>query len=243
MKINENPSVLVISAHAVDFVWRCAGTIAHYSKNGSIVRILDLTFGEKGESADIWRRHDNITLEEVKELRKAEAQKCANILGAEIRFLDFGDHPLVMNEERYLLLVEEMRELQPKIVLTHFKEDPLNPDHPETSAATIKALRYARVPGVKPKKKVISVVKTFMFEPDQPEFCNFKPDVFIDITEVMHLKEKAMKTIKSQAFLIKNYYQRAEYRGYLASRISGNVNIKFAEAFERFSPYVGTNFV
>ncbi|KYH30686.1 PIG-L deacetylase family protein [Neomoorella mulderi] len=242
MNNGQKPSVLVISAHAVDFVWRCGGTIARYAKDGSRVRILDLTFGERGESAEIWQSRPGITVDEVKRIRREEAEKASQILGAEIRFLDFNDHPLVMGMEHYLILVEELRDFQPQIVLTHHTEDPLNPDHPEVSAATYRALRCAQVPGVKPETTVTGPIKTFMFEPDQPEFCNFNPDVFIDITDVMDLKVQAMKVVASQTYLHENYTRRAEYRGYLAGRIAGDKNIKYAEAFKRFAPFVGKFF-
>lgn len=240
MNTEKKPSVLVISAHAVDFVWRCGGTIARYTRDSSRVRILDLTFGERGESAELWQSRPGITVEEVKKIRREEAEKASQILGAEIRFLDFNDHPLAMGSEHCLALVDELRDFQPQIVLTHHKEDPLNPDHPEVSLATCKALRCAQVPGVKPENMpVTGPIKTFMFEPDQPEFCNFNPDVFVDITDVMDLKIQAMKCVKSQAYLFPSYAQRSEYRGYLAGRLAGDKNLKYAEAFKRMFPFVG----
>ena len=43
-------SVLVFSAHAADFVWRAGGAIALYASRGYRVRILCLSYGERGES-------------------------------------------------------------------------------------------------------------------------------------------------------------------------------------------------
>ncbi len=43
-------TVLVVSAHAADFVWRAGGAIALYSGRGYRVRILCLSYGERGES-------------------------------------------------------------------------------------------------------------------------------------------------------------------------------------------------
>lgn len=59
----------------------------------------------------------------------------------------------------------------------------------------------------------------------------------------MDVKRRAMELIDSQAYLVENYTGRAQYRGYLAQRVSGNKSIKYAEAYVRFEPYVGAIFV
>jgi 4-oxalomesaconate hydratase len=85
--------MLVISAHAADFVWRAGGAIALYALRGWRVRILCLSYGERGESEKMWDQ-PVVTLEVVKAARRDEALKAAEILGAEIRFFDMGDYPL-----------------------------------------------------------------------------------------------------------------------------------------------------
>ena len=47
---DEKKTVLVISAHAADFVWRAGGAIALYADRGYHVRIVCLSYGERGES-------------------------------------------------------------------------------------------------------------------------------------------------------------------------------------------------
>lgn len=239
----EKEKVLVISAHAVDFVWRCGGTIAQYAANGHQVKVVDITFGERGESNDVWIQNPGINERDVVEIRRKEATKCAEILGAEIEFLDWHDHLLDYDNARITKLAEIIKEFHPGIVLTHWEKDPLNYDHPNTSKATQAALRLAQVRGaVHPEWAPTSGVRTFMFEPDQPEFCDFKPDVYIDITDVMDKKLEAMNSIVAQEYLIKNYTARGEYRAYLAQRQSGKKDIKMAEAFKRFNCYVGKSF-
>src|ERR1035441_1036499 len=91
-------TILVVSAHAADFVWRAGGAIALYAGRGYRVRILCLSFGERGESERLWRQA-GMTVERVKAARQAESEKAAEILGAEIRFFDSGDYPLRASEE------------------------------------------------------------------------------------------------------------------------------------------------
>src|SRR5438270_13067447 len=90
---NSNKTMLVVSAHAADFVWRAGGAIALYADRGYRVRIVCLSYGERGESERLWKIPE-MTVEKVKEDRHAESTKAAEILGGEIRFLDMGDYPL-----------------------------------------------------------------------------------------------------------------------------------------------------
>ena len=41
----EGKKVLVVSAHAADYVWRAGGTIAKYIKHGAQVHVVVLSFG------------------------------------------------------------------------------------------------------------------------------------------------------------------------------------------------------
>jgi LmbE family N-acetylglucosaminyl deacetylase len=69
-------TALVISAHAADFVWRCGGAIALHQQPGCEVTVACLSFGERGESAKLWKQGGK-TLEAVKDARRSEAQVAA----------------------------------------------------------------------------------------------------------------------------------------------------------------------
>src|SRR5205823_2227487 len=130
--MDSGKSILVVSAHAADFVWRAGGAIALYAGRGYRVRVLCLSYGERGESERLWRE-PGMTLERVKTLRRAESEKAAAILGAEIRFFDSGDYPLRPTEETVHEMVVEFRQLQPEFVLTHSFADPYNRSEEHTS--------------------------------------------------------------------------------------------------------------
>jgi LmbE family N-acetylglucosaminyl deacetylase len=86
-------TALVVSAHSADFVWRAGGAIALYASRGYKVIIVCLSYGERGESAKLWKQ-EGYTLEKVKAERRAEAEQAAEILGGETVFFDLGDYPM-----------------------------------------------------------------------------------------------------------------------------------------------------
>jgi 4-oxalomesaconate hydratase len=238
----KNQRMLVISGHAVDFVWRCGGAMARYARAGAKVRVITLTFGERGESGEVWSADPSIGVDAVKRIRRQEAEAAATILGAELRCLDFDDHPMVIDQPRLLRLVGELRDFRPTLLLIHHDKDPLNTDHIEAYRASLWALRCAQVPGVEPGSAPIGYVQIYTFEPQQPEFCEFNPDLYIDITDVMPIKRRAMEAVASQAYTAASFVTRAEYRAQIAQRICGNRAIRYAETFKRFEPRVATTF-
>ena len=49
-------TALVVSAHSADFVWRCGGAIALHDEQGVAVTVVCLSYGERGESAKLWKQ-------------------------------------------------------------------------------------------------------------------------------------------------------------------------------------------
>jgi len=230
-------SVLVFSAHAADFVWRAGGTIALYTSRGYRVRILCLSFGERGESQGAWKEA-GMTIERVKEIRRAESGRAASLLGAEVRFFDAGDYPLRPTDELLHALVVEYRTCRPDVVLTHSYNDPYNPDHPAANQISLQTRVFAQAEGYPAPGPVLGAPPVFMFEPHQPEQCDFKPDVLLDITPVWDQKRQAMESMEAQKHLVEYYSDLSRRRGTQAVRNSGRKGIVHAEAFQRVFPQV-----
>jgi 4-oxalomesaconate hydratase len=104
--------------------------------------------------------------------------------------------------------------------------------------ATEKARQLASGAGVASAFKMVRPPEFLLFEPHQPELCNFMPTTFLDITPVIDKKQKAMEVMAAQSYLRQYYSERAAHRANHARRISGNTGIKFAEAFQRALPVV-----
>ena len=176
--------VLVIGAHSADFVWRAGGAVAVATRNGGTAQVIALSYGERGESGELWKQPDQ-TIENVKAVRHAEAEKAAAALGAEFKALDFGDYPLEVEPERFTQVVDAIREFAPDVLITHTDTDPFNPDHPVAYEVVARARSTAAGAGVASAFDSITPPALFLFEPHQPELCNFMPTTFVDITPVI----------------------------------------------------------
>ncbi len=228
---------LVITAHPGDFVWRAGGAIALHADKGYRMKILCLAFGERGESQWAWKTA-GVKLEDVKAQRKEEAMRAAETLGAEIEFFDAGDYPLRTTEKMLDRAIDVYRELKPSFVLTHSLEDPYNVDHPEATRFAQEARIIAQAAGHKPDpSRAYAAPPVFLFEPHQPEMCNFKPNVILNIDAVWEKKKKAFEILAAQKHLWEYYTRVALNRGMQGGRNSGKP-MTYGEAYQRLFPDV-----
>jgi 4-oxalomesaconate hydratase len=229
--------VQVIGAHSADFVWRAGGAIAKAVSLGGTAEVIALSYGERGESGELWKIEDQ-TVGNVKRIRHAEAEQAAGHLGAAFKALDMGDYPLHVDADELLMIAEAIRQFAPDVLITHTDTDPFNPDHPIAHHAVDRARSLAAGAGVPSSFGTIRPPQLFLFEPHQPELCNFTPTTFVDITAVIDRKVAAMAEMQAQAYLQTYYRERADHRGNHARRASGDQSVRQAEAFQRVIPQV-----
>src|SRR5437868_6293718 len=187
--------MLVIGAHSADFVWRSGGAVAVNTANGGASKVIALSYGERGESGELWKEEGQ-TIENVKKVRHGEAERAAGGLGAEFECLDLGDYPLEVDKDALELIADKVREFAPDVLITHTDTDPFNPDHPVAYAAVSRARSLAAGAGVASAFGTVTPPALFLFEPHQPELCNFTPTTFVDITSVMDKKIATINEMK-----------------------------------------------
>lgn len=234
--MSEGKTAMVVSAHSADFVWRAGGAIALHASQGYRVVVVCLSFGERGESAKLWSK-PGMTIEQVKAVRKEEANRAAEILGAELQFLDIGDYPMRVPIEVVYKLADLCRDVRPEFILTHSLADPYNFDHPLASNLAQEARIVAQARGYNPSVPVIGAPPVFLFEPHQPEQCDWKPQVILDITPVWEMKAAAFREMNAQEHLWQYYERVALQRGAQGARNS-NRKMKYGEAYQRIFPLV-----
>ncbi len=236
----ETRTALVVSAHAADFVWRAGGAIALHQKKGWDVTIVCLSYGERGESAKLWKQ-EGCTLESVKTARRKEAEAAAKALNAhDIQFFDLGDYPLELDREAKFRLVDLIRQVQPKFMMSHSFYDPYNTDHMYATNVAIECRMIAQAWGHNPGEKVLGAPQLYLFEPHQTEQMGWKPDVFLDISEVWDRKRAAIECMEGQHHLWDFYTNVAENRANHFRRNSGGQAggrpAKYAEGFQSVYP-------
>ena len=237
--MSKGKTALVVSAHAADFVWRCGGAIALHRKLGYEVTVACLSYGERGESARLWK--EGRTLEEVKAIRRGEAENAAKVLDvSDIRFLDLGDYPLEIGRDDKFRLVELIRQVQPRFMLSHSQYDPYNTDHMLATSVAIECRMIAQAWGHNPGETVLGAPQLYLFEPHQTEQMGWKPDTFLDITEVWDQKRAAIECMEGQHHLWDYYTNAAENRGNHFRRNSGGQAggrpARYAEGFQSVYP-------
>jgi 4-oxalomesaconate hydratase len=231
----QQKSGLVITAHPGDFVWRAGGAIALHVAKGFKVKIVCMSYGERGESQFAWKK-PGVKMADVKAQRREETERAASILGAEIEFFDAGDYPLRPTAQMMDRTIDIFHEMNPSFVLTHPLDDPYNVDHPEATRFAQEARIVAQAAGHKPDPdRVYAAPPLFLFEPHQPEQCNFKPTVILNIDDVWETKRKAFEVLAAQKHLWDYYTRVALNRGMQGGRNSGRP-MTYGEAYQRLFP-------
>lgn len=235
-----NKTALVISAHAADFVWRAGGAIAKHQTLGYDVTVVCLSYGERGESAKLWKE-SGMTLEKVKSARRIEAENAAVALGVhDIQFMDLGDYPLILERDDKYKLVDIIRKVQPSFMMSHSQYDQYNTDHMYTTGIALEARMIAQAWGHNPGEKVLGAPQLYLFEPHQTEQMGWKPDTFLDITDVWDKKRAAIECMEGQEHLWDYYTNVAENRGNHFRRNSGGQSggrpARYAEGFQSVFP-------
>jgi LmbE family N-acetylglucosaminyl deacetylase len=159
--------VLAIGAHPDDVEIGCGGALAGHRAADDILHILTLSRGAAGGDVNV---------------RTAEAQRAAALLGAELAFGNLRDTHITEGVETIEIIQAAIRELRPTHVYTHCLED-THQDHRAVHAASLVAARD--VPNVYCYQSPSSTVE-------------FRPNRFVDITEYMKRKLQAIGAYKSQ---------------------------------------------
>ncbi|GHA44727.1 GlcNAc-PI de-N-acetylase [Amylibacter ulvae] len=238
--MSDKKTALILSAHAADFVWRCGGAIAKHEEMGYDVTVACMSFGERGESAKLWKQ-EGMTLDKVKTARRKEAEAAASALGVtNIEFFDLGDYPLEFDRDDKYKVVDLIRKVQPNFMMSHSRYDQYNTDHMHMTQIAMETRMIAQAWGHNPGEKVLGAPQLYLFEPHQTEQMGWKPNVFLDITDVWDKKRAAIECMQGQEHLWKYYTNVAENRGNHFRRNSGGMSggrpAQYAEGFESVYP-------
>lgn len=181
--MNHLLDVLAVFAHPDDAELLCGGALAKSAEAGERVGILDLTAGEMGSQG-------------TPDTRAGEAARAAGILGVTVRRnAGLPDARLENDHATRLALVALLRELRPRVVVTHWKVG-RHRDHRVASelvrdACFLAALRRLDAPGEPHRPLKLVYATAFREDADPPSFV-------VDITAQMERKLDAVAAYVSQ---------------------------------------------
>ncbi len=224
--------VLAVGAHPDDIDIGSSGSVAKWIKEGGEAYYLVLTDGSKG-SEDRHISHQDLT-----KLRHAEQQKAADILGVKkVFFLDFVDGELENNHKLRKEIVRIIRQVKPTIVIcfdpTFVYDDNRqfinHPDHRVAGQATLDAVfPFARnvrtYPDLLEQGLEPHVVEEVLL-------VNFsKINFYVDISETIDLKMKAINCHTSQFIDMEKFLERIKFYNHEAGK-KAHVKAEYVEAF------------
>jgi LmbE family N-acetylglucosaminyl deacetylase len=221
-QLDEKLRILVIGGHPADVFDHCGGTLAHHVKNGDSVTCLALTQG--------LRVHDTVISEvfrfstegysqedierickEREEVKYQEVRDACAIFGiTDVRFLSYDDKMLQVTMPMIDATAKVIRDVRPDLIITHYPQTCGNVTNHHGNAAKI-ALDGAALSGVvdfddpNPSWRVPQFA--FMVNPSDcmafdalSGHSQAVPNYFVDVTDVVDLKVRALDQMKSQQY-------------------------------------------
>lgn len=218
--------VLVVAAHPDDEVLGCGGAIAKHTEQGDIVHVLIMAEGATSRSL----QRDRAKAKNQLSALALAAQQASEILGVQsLKLHHFPDNRMDSCDLLDVIKVIEKKisQYQPEIIYTHHFGD-VNIDHRRIHEAVVTAVRP--IPG--------QIVQTLLFfeiasstewQPSSSALP-FTPNWFVDISETLSLKIKALTAYESEmrpfphARSVNALEHLAKWRG-------ASVGVEAAEAF------------
>ena len=201
--------VIVFGAHPDDAEIGAGGVIASYAQRGHRVVMVNVRIPGGPDDAV---HHD-------RERRRAESERAAHTLGAELLSLGLSRDAIQPNARLVTAIDRLLDDIQPTTVFTHWLGDS-HPEHVALSQAVLAATRR-------------NGCSVYMYEATIPGGISadaFRPQKFIDIGDTIDSKMASLECYETQ---LERYGQgwleairgRAAHRGFQIAR-------HYAEAFE-----------
>jgi len=202
--------ILVLSPHADDAEIGMGGTIAKFAADGNTVKIVCLIV--PCESID------GKLNSEMKNSRRKEAIRSAELLGAELEILDIDPYEFSFNREYTKIFDRIIREYRPNKVFSCWEHDS-HQDH-KVLANIVTAVT---------RKNDSSVYMYETMLPGGISSHGFNPQLYVDISRYSKLKRKTIETYDSvfggKESDIEAIMSRSRFRGQ-------QIGVQYAEAFE-----------
>ena len=223
--------VLAVGCHPDDLEIACGGTLRKYVEQGADVYMCHVANGDQG--------HVVIEPEPLAAMRTLEAENAGKIIGAkEVFNLNVSDMQVNSHNLDVMdAMADVVRFVRPDVIITHNDDDYML-DHKETSIVATNG-SFCSGLGHRPRKydAFSSFIPVFFM--DTLAGVNFQPTHYVDITNQIDTKIKALECHESQlkwmlehdnidfADMVRTC---SKYRGY-------QCGVAYAEGFRPYNVY------
>lgn len=224
-------NILCVAAHPDDIEILCAGTLVRYAREGHNVTMAIFTSGNMGDTA--------IPPEELGRIREKEAREAAAIIGANVIWAGVMDEHVFPNQEQRHLMIDILREADPDVIFTHSPND-YHPDHRYVSQLVFDSYFQKGLPFIPNQSKpACRFGHAQLYYMDNLGGIGFLPTEYVDISDVMDVKQQMLACHKSQVEAMQQLAAtnladmvavQARFRGFAAG-------CRYAEGFTRLDAY------
>jgi LmbE family N-acetylglucosaminyl deacetylase len=222
-------SALVLFAHPDDAEFMCGGTVARWVREGCEVHYVVVTDGSAGSN------EPGVTREELRPIRDREQRAAAEVLGVKtVTFLGEVDGMLEVSLDTRRKVTREVRRLRPDVIVA---PDPsrlwfgnVYINHSDHKVAGMLALS-AVMPDAPTRLMFPELLDEGIepFEVPNLWLSSNEPDTFVDISETLEIKLKALAQHESQG--VEDAEPRVRER---ARELGEQAGYEYAEGFKAF---------
>ena len=255
--MSEQMRILVVGGHPADVFDHAGGTLAHHVQNGDHVTCLALTQGLRVHDivvSEVFRFGTEGYSEEqiAKICGEREEAKCQEIRDAcavfgieDVRFLRYDDKMLQVTMPQIDSVAKVIRDVRPHLIITHHPQSFGNVTNHHGNAGKI-TLDAAALAGTvdfdDPNPAWRTPQFAFMMNPGEVTGYDcltgaypVTPNYFVDVTDVVELKVKALDKLVSQQY--DDAYARKDVETW-AGGFGFYVGCSYAEPFAVLNPPV-----
>lgn len=243
--------VMLVATHPSDSFDQAGGTLAHHAARGDRVTVVLATTGVRSHHNQLQeeKRQAGADFDVEERVKKAVEQKleetrnACRILGFEdIRDLGIEDDDILVTQDKIEIIAEAIREVRPDILITHHPyEGGGLKMHATIGQTTLYAWQLAM--GVGRGKQVRHYVPALYFMNPMAYMGHNSlgyagtshANIYVDITDVIDKKVKAMDYISSQFYGGAYSRKRAETED---GAHGGRARVAYAEQFQSFLPMI-----
>ncbi|MDX1639768.1 MAG: PIG-L family deacetylase [Balneolaceae bacterium] len=229
---NSRNVALAVVAHPDDIEFLCAGTLALLRKRGWTIEMATMTAGDCGTR--------ELSPEKISSIRKAEAEKSADMLDAGYHCLEMRDGFVMYDEDSLREVVKLVRRVRPALVFA-MSPSCYMVDHEMSSKLVQTAVFTAGMKNIATGNVPPFFHVPHLYYMDPMEGKNkfgqaIEPGIVVDISSVIGTKEAMLKCHDSQRQWLLDHHgmdQYTENMKQLSAERGSLADVDFGEGFRQ----------